>query len=340
MLKGELTLFVEVRHHFGGRDIANSNMFLRRKERGPMIALDEFENGQVKRIFRARQKINAPGVMSHIIQRASGAERLFHEEDDYLEMLARLKKVSETHEIEFIAFVLMPNHVHLLLRQSEANLHEAMRELFSRYARRHNKKYERKGHLFGSRYRQAVCLDDAYVLTVSLYIHLNPVRAGLVVQPTYYRWSSCRLFTESTAPVSFVSPEKILQMLSRDSHEGKDIYREMLKEGRKLKIGEVIEDRRAIHKLQSRLTRLMPQIRQLTALLGGDPPQHWNQAAMEKSIAAFVEGKIRHVPRKKEARQYLAEQLISRGFTRREIAQRLGVSRKTLYNLLTRASTH
>ena len=305
-----------------------------------MITLDDFENGRVKRIFRARQKINAPGVISHIIQRASGAERLFHEEDDYLEMLVRLKTVSKAFETEFIAFVLMPNHVHLLLRQSEANLHEAMRELFSRYARRHNKKYERKGHLFGGRYRQAVCFDEAYFLAVSLYIHLNPVRAGLVVQPTDYRWSSCRLFTESTAPVSFVSPENILQMLSSDSHEGKDIYREMLEEGRKLKIGEVVEDRRAIHKLQWRLTRMVPQIRQLTALLGGDSPQHWNQADMEKSVAAFIEGKLRHVPRKKEAQQYLAEQLISRGFTRREIAQRLGVSRKTLYNLLTRPSSH
>ena len=305
-----------------------------------MDPIDALDSGRVTRFFRARQKINAPGVMSHITQRASGADRLFHEEDDYLEMLARLKQVTQAHDIELTAFVLMPNHVHLLLRQNEANLHDAMRELFSRYAWRHNKKYERKGHLFGSRYRQAVCLDDAYVLTVSLYIHLNPVRAGLAVQPTDYRWSSCRLFTESTAPVSFVSPENILQMLSRDSDEGKDIYREMLKEGRKLKIGEVIEDRRAIHKLQSRLTRLMPQIRQLTALLGGDPPQHWNQADMEKSIAAFVEGKIHRLPRKKEARQYLAEQLISRGFTRKEIAQRLGVSRKTLYNLLTRPSTH
>jgi putative transposase len=203
--------------------------------------------------------------MSHITQRASGAERLFHEDDDYLEMLVRLKKVSETYEIEFVAFVLMPNHVHFLLQQNEANLHEAMRDLFSQYARRHNKKYERKGHLFGGRYRQAVCLDESYFLAVSLYIHLNPVRAGLVVQPTDYRWSSCRLFTESPATQSFVSPQRILELLSPDSQEAQGIYRGMLEEGRKIKMGEVFEDRRAIHDLQWRL----PSVFNLAKRQGG-----------------------------------------------------------------------
>ena len=224
-----------------------------------MDPLDALEHVGVKRIFRARKKINAPWVISHITQRASGAELLFHEEDDYLEMLARLKQISQTHEIEFIAFILMPNHVHLLLRQSQANLHEAMRELFSRYARRHNKKYERKGHLFGGAFRQAVCLDESYFIAVSLYIHLNPVRAGLVFQPGDYRWSSCRLFTESAVLESFVSPQRIFELLSQDSSEARDIYTMMLKEGGKIKIGEVLEDRRAIDDLQSSLSSVFHQ---------------------------------------------------------------------------------
>ena len=197
-----------------------------------MTLMDQLENGQIKRIFRARKKINAPGVISHITQRASGAELLFHEEDDYLEMLARLKQVSRTHDIEFLTFVLMPNHVHLLLRQREANLDEAMRELFSRYAQRHNKKYERKGHLFGGPYRQAVCLDEAYLLAVSLYIHLNPVRARLADQPRKYRWSSCSLFTDSSETASFVLFDNILQLLSSDDQKAKDLYIDLLEDGR------------------------------------------------------------------------------------------------------------
>lgn len=303
-----------------------------------MTLMDQLENGQIKRIFRARKKINAPGVISHITQRASGAELLFHEEDDYLEMLARLKQVSRTHDIEFLTFVLMPNHVHLLLRQSEANLDEAMRELFSRYAQRHNKKYERKGHLFGGPYRQAVCLDEAYAITVSLYIHLNPVRAGLADQPREYRWSSCRLFTDSSETLSFVLSEYILQMLSSDSQEAKDLYREMLEEGRKLKVGEVLEDQRAIHDLQWALTKVIPLIKKLTTPAKGAPKQHWNEADIDERIALSAEGRIYSRPQTKEAEKYLIEQLISRGYMRKELADMLGVSRKTIYNLLKKSS--
>ena len=299
-----------------------------------MTLMDQLENGSIKRIFRARRKINAPGVISHITQRASGADLLFHEEDDYLEMLARLKLVSQTRDLEIIAFVLMPNHLHLLLRQSEANLYEAMQELFSRYAQRHNKKYERKGHLFGGPYRQAVCLDEAYALTVSLYIHLNPVRAGLVHQPTDYRWSSCRLFTESEVGESFVSPQRILELLSHDFSKAKDIYLEMLEEGKKIKMGEVIEDQRAIHDLQWGLSKIIPLIIKLTSPRKSASRQHWDEAEIQERIAAITEGKYFSMPREREAKKYLVEQLISRGFTRKEIADKAGLSRKTIYNLL------
>jgi putative transposase len=303
-----------------------------------MDPIDALESGKVKRFFSARQKMNAPGVISHITQRASGAELLFREEDDYLEMLARLKKLSETHQIEFIAFVLIPNHVHFLLYQNEANLNEAMRDLFSQYARRHNKKYERKGHLFAGRYRQAVCLDESYFLAVSLYIHLNPVRAGLVVQPTDYRWSSCRLFTESPVTQSFISPQRILELLSQDPQEAQGIYRKMLEEGQKIKMGEVFEDRRAIHDFQWKLSDVFHLLGKLATLRKDEPSKHWDETELEKRIAAFAKTRIHPLPRDKEAKRYLVEQLISRGFTRREIAQKLGVSRKSIYNLLAQPS--
>ena len=302
-----------------------------------MNPIDELESGRVKRFFSARQKINAPGVLSHITQRASGAERLFHEEDDFVEMLARLKQISQNYEIEFIAFVLMPNHLHLLLLQKEANLHEAMRDLFSKYARRHNKKYERKGHLFGGRYRQAVCLDEAYFIAVSLYIHLNPVRAGLVLHPSDYRWSSCRLFTESEVGDSFISPHRILELLSDDSLKARDIYREMLAEGKKIRMGEVLEDRRAIHDMQTSLSSVFHLFRKLASLRKTEPPKHWADSELDERIASFAEGRVHPLPSDNRAKRYLVEQLISRGFTRKEIARKLGISRKTIYNLLSQS---
>jgi putative transposase len=299
-----------------------------------MDPMDALESGQIKRFFSARRKINAPGVISHITQRASGSELLFHEEDDYLEMLARLKQISHTYDFEFIAFVLMPNHIHLLSHQNEANLHEAMRDLFSNYARRHNKKYERKGHLFGGRYRQAVCLDESYFIAVSLYIHLNPVRAGLVLQPREYRWSSCRLFTDAEVGESFVSPQRILELLSQDSSKAREIYREMLEEGRKIKMGEVLEDRRAVHDFQTNLSRAFHLLRKLTRIRKDAPPKHWADSELDERIVSFEEGRLHPLPSDNTAKKYVVEQLISRGFTRREIAQKLGISRKTVYNLL------
>jgi putative transposase len=297
--------------------------------------IDQLESGRVKRFFSARLKINVPRVISHITQRASGAEKLFHEEDDYLEMLARLKQTSQTHDIEFISFVLMPNHIHLLSHQNEANLHVAMRDLFRGYSWRHNKKYERKGHLFGGRYRQAVCLDESYFIAVSLYIHLNPVRAGLVLQPREYRWSSCRLFTDSQAGESFVSPHRILELLSHDTSKAKAIYREMLEEGKKIKMGEVLEDRRAVHDLQTNLSKAFHLLRKLARLRKDAPPKHWADSELDGRIASLEEGRLHPLPSDKTARKYLVEQLISRGFTRKEIAEKLGISRKTVYNLLT-----
>ena len=299
-----------------------------------MDPMDALESGQIKRFFSARRKINAPGVISHITQRASGSELLFQEEDDYLEMLARLKQISHTYDFEFIAFVLMPNHIHLLSHQNEANLHEAMRDLFSNYARRHNKKYERKGHLFGGRYRQAVCLDESYFIAVSLYIHLNPVRAGLVLQPREYRWSSCRLFTDAEVGESFVSPQRILELLSQDSSRAKEIYREMLEEGRKIKMGEVLEDRRAVHDFQTNLSRAFHLLRKLTRIRKDAPPKHWADSELDERIVSFEEGRLHPLPSDKMAKKYVVEQLISRGFTRKEIAQKLGISRKSVYNLL------
>jgi len=69
-----------------------------------MDPIDALDSGRVTRFFRARQKINVAWVMSHITQRASGADKLFHEDDDYLEMLARLKQVTQAHDIELTAF--------------------------------------------------------------------------------------------------------------------------------------------------------------------------------------------------------------------------------------------
>ncbi|MBU4345201.1 MAG: transposase [Proteobacteria bacterium] len=303
-----------------------------------MNVLDLIRKGKIKRYFRATRKLNIPNVVSHITQRAAGKEPLFMENSDYLFMIGCLKKIADNYSLRVYAFCLMPNHVHLLLSPTESNLYDAMRDVFSRYAMKFNKKYERKGHLFGGPYRQAVCLDDSYLLAASLYIHLNPVKAGLATDPLAYRWSSCRLYYEDNAPKSFIDPDFILNLLSGNEIENKKKYRLLLKQGGELEAAHVLEQEDAIERFQIKLATIFPSIfkmtnkkKQIAKFLGIDLT---GMEELERQIET-VEKKFSHSkPESRKAKKYLIEQLVARGYKRGEIAGRLGVSRKTIYNIL------
>ena len=299
--------------------------------------IDVIPHGEIKRYFRATRKLNAPDFISHITQRAAGREPLFIEDDDYLIMLGLLKEISTSYALRVHAFCLMPNHTHILLNPSEENLYDAMRDLYSRYAMRFNRKYERKGHLFGGPYRQAVCLDDSYLLTASLYIHLNPARAGLVDDPKAYRWSSSRLFVEADAPESFVDPRFVLSLLDEDERRSSEKYSLLLEEGRGIKTGEVLEQEDTIDRLRTKIASIFP------AIFSSVEKKRRIEATIKTDLLGFdeIERKIEEVkadpsskPDSRQAKKFLIEQLISRGFKRKEIAERLGVSRKTVYNIL------
>ncbi|MBW1790586.1 MAG: helix-turn-helix domain-containing protein [Deltaproteobacteria bacterium] len=218
----------------------------------------------------------------------------------------------------------MKNHIHLLLSPEEENLYDAMRDLFSRYAMWFNKKYERKGHLFGGPYRQAVCLDDGYLVAASVYIHLNPVKGGLASVAGEYRWSSVRLYCEENAPESFVDPHFILNILSGKGDNGRQIYRDLLNRGVKVETTTVFEQEDVIERFRSKLVSLFPSIFKRIARV----------EAVEEKIENLKNAPFTNGPETRLAKKYLIEQLISRGYKRIEIAERLGVSRKTVYNIL------
>jgi len=307
----------------------------------PDITMDVLElvrQGKIKRYFRATRKLNVPNLVYHITQRAAGKEPLFLEDNDYLFMIGLLKEISQNHSLRLNAFCLMPNHIHLLFSLQEDNLYDAMRDLFSRYAMRFNLKYERKGHLFGGPYRQAVCLDDGYLLSASLYIHLNPVKAGLVSDSRRYRWSSSRLYCKDDVPKSFVDPDLILGLLSENKIEGKKRYRLLLKQGSELAAAHVLEQEDAIERFSSKLASIFPSIfrrvNDRKQVIKSFDLGLLDMEELERKIEDLKEGRNYNALESKKARKYLIEQLIARGYKRIEIAERLGLSRKTVYNLL------
>jgi len=303
-----------------------------------MDEMDLISEGRLKRLFRAKRKLNAPGLISHLTQRSAGTEPMFVEDDDYLYMMGLLKEIADSHCLNIYALCLMPNHTHILMSPEEDNLYDAMRDLFSRYVMWFNFKYERRGHLVGGPYRQAVCFDDSYLLAASLYIHINPVRAGLANTVSDYRWTSSRLYCEREAPESFVDPSFVLRILSDSLPIAKDRYRMLLGNAGGLRIGHVLEEEDAIERFRKRLVTMFPRLflqinaQNLTAAHSGKELLALD--TMEELIHAVKTGGFASVPESRKAKKYLIEQMLARGFTKVEIAAQLGVSRKTIYNLL------
>jgi REP-associated tyrosine transposase len=294
--------------------------------------------GKAKKIFRAKRKVTVANVVSHVTQRAAGKEPLFLEDKDYLYMLANMKEITKKRSLEIYSFCLMPNHVHILISPREDKLDDAMRDLFSRYAMMFNRKYQRRGHLFAGPYRQSVCLDDSYLLAASLYIHVNPARAGIVTDPRRYRWSSVKLFHDQGAPRSFVNPDFVLRLLGREKGESKKVYSELLDRSVSLAEGDVLEKAEVVTQLRRALARVFPglfssvrknkQIEQRTGL------DLLDEEEIQETIKAMKARGNRISPETKKAWRFLIGQLIARGYKREDIAATFGVSVKTVYNTL------
>jgi putative transposase len=291
----------------------------------------------VQRVFRARQKINDPGLISHITQRAAGKEPLFVQDSDYLTMLGLLKESAEKFNLNYYALCLMPNHVHLLLEPAKKNLSDAMRSIFSRYAAAFNQKYQRRGHLFGGPYRQSICLDQTYLLSASVYIHLNPVRAGMVDNANAYRWSSSSLYCQEKSRESFVNPQPVLKLIHDDEPEARKQYKVILKTAHTSELDNAMEQEGAIEKFCVRLGEIFPR---LFKKLGKKSP-NFNDGQtslleltrLEQELQETDFSRSRSVQSKK-AKKYIVEQLLARGFKKTEIAKRLGISRTSIYKIL------
>jgi len=293
---------------------------------------------KVNRFFRARNKLTQGSLVSHITQRAAGKDPCFLEDDDFLCMLGFLKESAQKYDYEIYSFCLMRNHVHLLLRPNQENLQNAMRDLFSRYAMRFNRKYERRGHLFGGPYRQAVCLEEAYLIAASVYIHLNPVKADIVSDSRDYRWSSARLFIDEPEEISFVNAGFILQMLADDLQGARDRYRKLLEKGRELPVDYAKAQEGGLEHFKEKLISAFPKffskIATAKTVATIDGKEILNMEALEGQIDEAMAQYGKRKPDSRQAIRFLIEQLIARGFKRSEIAERLHISPKTVYNIL------
>ncbi|MBS4212875.1 REP-associated tyrosine transposase [Neobacillus rhizophilus] len=137
-------------------------------------------------------RVKSMSGVYHIMWRGANRQEIFHDDEDcnrFLDILAKYKRESE---LEIYAWCLMGNHVHLLLREGKEDISNTMKRIGVSYASYYNWKYDTTGHLFQGRFKSENVEDNRYLLTVTRYIHQNPVKAGIVDRPNEWKWSSCR----------------------------------------------------------------------------------------------------------------------------------------------------
>jgi putative transposase len=140
-----------------------------------------------------RARIHLPDIPLHIVQRGHNGNACFFAEEDYHCYLHWLAQALAEHRCALHAYVLMTNHVHLLLTPADPRaVPRLIIALGRRYVQYVNKTYRRSGTLWDGRYKSSLVQVDEYLLVCQRYIELNPVRAGMVDDPARYRWSSYR----------------------------------------------------------------------------------------------------------------------------------------------------
>jgi REP-associated tyrosine transposase len=127
-----------------------------------------------------KARIDAPGALHHIIVRGIERRKIFEDDTDRVNFLDRLGKVLSETGTKCFAWTLIPNHFHLLLRTGACPISTVMRRLLTGHAMNFNRRHRRSGRLFQNRYKSILCQENTYLLELVRYIHLNPIRTGLV----------------------------------------------------------------------------------------------------------------------------------------------------------------
>jgi len=137
-------------------------------------------------------RIEFPGAVYHVTARGNGRQRIFHDDWDNRKFLDLLGKTLDRFQWACHAYCLMVNHYHLMIETPEANLSKGMHHLNATFCQAHNKRHDTVGHLLQGRFKAIVVDRESYLLELARYVVLNPVRAGMVVWPEDWPWSSYR----------------------------------------------------------------------------------------------------------------------------------------------------
>jgi putative transposase len=176
-------------------------------------------------------RIVIPAYPHHVIQRGNNRQAIFFADDDCRFFLECLREAKRKYFCRIYAYVLMTNHVHLLVDPEKAdNLGRFMQSVGRRYVRYINQTYRRTGTLWEGRFKSAVVSRDEYLIVCGRYIELNPVRAGMVSDPEQYQWSSY-LSRALGSPDRLLDEDPWYAGLGRNAQERQRIYGDWVRSG-------------------------------------------------------------------------------------------------------------
>lgn len=248
------------------------------------------------RIAREKSKTG----IYHIVLRGINKEIIFKEEIDYIRFIETLKKYKEKSGYKIYGYCIMPNHIHLLLKEGEEGLGITMRRIGASYVYWYNWKYERIGHLFQDRYKSKVVEDNAYLLTVLRYIHQNPLEAKMGKTCEDYKWSS---YKEYIGKNRLIDKDFILNIFHQNRKKGIEEFKAFHKNKEETQISMGIDKRKAIKDDEA-----MEIIKELC------------QVDFCKNIKKL----------KKNQRDILIKQIKEKGLSSRQIARLTGISRNVV----------
>jgi putative transposase len=173
-----------------------------------------------------KPRIQFEGAFYHIIVRGNQKQDIFLDDTDRRRYLERVKTYKNTCGFILYAYILMRNHVHLLVETPKDPISRIMQRINFTYTQYFNRKYGKVGHLFQGRYKSYLCDKDTYLLNLVRYIHLNPVRAGLVKDAAGYQWSSHGDYVHGTK--GLVDTDKVLRLFSERIGIARQKYMEFM----------------------------------------------------------------------------------------------------------------
>ena len=180
-----------------------------------------------------KARIDAPGAVQHIIVRGIERKKIFRNDADRSNFLARLSTIVSETRTTCYGWALIPNHVHLLLRTGTIPIATVMRRLLTGYAVSFNLKYQRHGQLFQNRYKSILCQEDRYLKELVRYIHLNPLRANLASDLKAldrYRWCGHSAIMDKTA-CDWQNIEYVLKLFGNKISSARRNYRVFVSKG-------------------------------------------------------------------------------------------------------------